>query len=48
MSFLSDRVPNSELPLLINFEAKSIADKFNLTRQTMENRHPDLTYLVLT
>mmetsp|Transcript_31988 Transcript_31988/g.46090 ORF Transcript_31988/g.46090 Transcript_31988/m.46090 type:complete len:398 (+) Transcript_31988:3-1196(+) len=38
MSFLSQDVPNSELPLLINFEAKSIADKFDLAKQAMENR----------
>eukprot|EP01038_Epipyxis_sp_PR26KG_P004820 gene4820-6755_t len=38
MSFLPDDVPNNELPLLINFEAKSIAEKFPLAKSNMEKR----------
>lgn len=38
MSFLPDNVPNQELPLLINFEAKSIAEKFPLAKEIMEKR----------
>ena len=38
MSFLPDDVPNHELPLLINFEAKSIAGQFPLAKEAMERR----------
>ena len=36
--FLADDVPTTELPLLISFEAKSIAKKFDLLKTQMERR----------
>ena len=38
MGFLRDETPNSELPLLINFEAKSLYAKFDLTKEIMNKR----------
>lgn len=38
MSFIPESIPNHELPLLINFEAKSIAEKFPDMKAYMERR----------
>lgn len=38
MSFLLDTVPTRELPLLVEFEAKSIAEKFPAAKARMEAR----------
>eukprot|EP01038_Epipyxis_sp_PR26KG_P004821 gene4821-6756_t len=38
MSFMSEEVPQSELPLLIDFEAKSIAKKYPAAKARMESR----------
>lgn len=36
MSFMKEGTPACELPLLVEFEAKSIADKFPLAKRLME------------
>lgn len=38
MSFLKDEIPDSDLPLLIDFEAKSIAKKYPAAVKRMEER----------
>jgi hypothetical protein len=38
MGFVRDEVPQSELPLLISFEAKSIRDHFNETVDHLRKR----------
>lgn len=38
MGFLHDETPNSELPLLINFEAKSLYERFEFAKKHMERR----------
>ena len=38
MGFLNDEIPNSELPLLINFEAKSLHERFEMAKAHMEKR----------
>jgi hypothetical protein len=40
MGFLGEDVPQSVLPLMINFEAKSITTKFDLLKANMQNRSP--------
>jgi hypothetical protein len=37
-SFLTDATPNIELPLLMNYEAKSMHEKFPLAKALMEKR----------
>jgi hypothetical protein len=38
MGFLQDSVPDRELPLLIDFEAKSIAKQYPMAVEKMEER----------
>lgn len=38
MGFLGDEMTQSMLPLMINFEAKSISKQFTALRETMEKR----------
>ena len=38
MGFLGDEMTQSMLPLMINFEAKSISKQFGALRETMEKR----------
>jgi hypothetical protein len=38
MGFLGEDVPQSVLPLMINFEAKSITTKFDLLKANMQSR----------
>jgi len=38
MGFLGEEVPQSVLPLMINFEAKSITTKFELLKTNMQSR----------
>ena len=44
MSFMDDTVKLSDLPLLIDFEAKSIAKKYPKAKAMMEKRLP---YIIL-
>ena len=39
MGFLGDEMTQSMLPLMINFEAKSISKQFAALRDTMEKRY---------
>ncbi len=39
MGFLGDEMTQSMLPLMINFEAKSISKQFAALRETMEKRY---------
>jgi len=36
--FISPSTPRNELPLLVEFEAKSIAEKFPLAKELLESR----------
>jgi hypothetical protein len=38
MGFLGDEMTQSMLPLMINFEAKSISKQFPALKETMEKR----------
>jgi hypothetical protein len=38
MGFLGEDMPQSVLPLMINFEAKSITTKFDLLKANMQSR----------
>lgn len=48
MGFLNEAMSNSMLPLLINFEAKSIAAKFPELKETMEKRYFTIIVLLLS
>ena len=42
MGFLGKDTPNNDLPLLIEFEAKSIEKKYDLAKELMEAKYDSI------
>ena len=47
MGFLGDNMLQTMLPLMINFEAKSISTKFDLLKQSMIDRYAFLNLYII-